>query len=90
MSYKPVNRMIVVDIGMEQEEEQSLVLLPEGVRPPERYGIGIVKSIANDCKINVSEGDEIVFESAMLQTVAVGDDEINMLLENYVLAVTSE
>ena len=46
--------------------------------------------MANDCKINVSEGDEIVFESAMLQTVSVGDDEVNMLLENYVLAVTSE
>ena len=90
MSYKPVNRMIVVDLGEEEEQEQSMVLLPEGVKPPERYGIGIVKSIANDCNINVSEGDEIIFESAMLQTVPVGDDELNMVLENYVLAVTSE
>jgi len=90
VSYKPVNRMIVVNVSLKEEETQTVVLLPEGVRPPDRYGSGTVESIASDCKIDVSEGDEVVFENSMLQTVTLGDEEVNMLLENYVLAVASE
>ena len=90
MSYKPVNRMIVVNIHLKEEEAQTVVLLPEGIKPPDRYGRGTVESIASDCKIDVSEGDEIIFENSMLQAVTIGDEEVSMLLENYVLAVTGE
>lgn len=89
MNFRPVNRMILIDVKSTDEEESSTVLLPEGFKPAEKYGFGKVQLIARDCKIDLSEGDEIIFENSMLQTVCVADEEVNLLLENYVLAVTN-
>tara|TARA_R100000005_G_scaffold96017_1_gene80120 strand:+ start:5290 stop:5574 length:285 start_codon:yes stop_codon:yes gene_type:complete len=88
MSYKPVNRMIMLEVEKAQEEEAT-VLLPEGYKPPEQYGFAKIVETASDCKGDFSVGDEIIFENSMLQTVNLGEEEINLLLENYVLAITN-
>ncbi len=88
MSYKPVNRMIMLEVEKPAEEETT-VLLPEGYKPPVQYGFAKVLGTAQDCKNDFSVGDEIIFENSMLQTISVDGDEINLLLENYVLAITN-
>tara|TARA_R100000458_G_scaffold14516_1_gene12313 strand:- start:140 stop:430 length:291 start_codon:yes stop_codon:yes gene_type:complete len=88
MNVFPVNRMILVEpITEEEAPQESTVLLPEEYKPEAYYGAGRVLHVAEDCKLDLEEDDEIIFENSMLKEVDVRGKKSYLLLENYVLCV---
>jgi len=83
---EPFNRHVLVElIEKEEEEKKSLVVLPTDYKKPESpYLVGEVLDWAEDCKIQFSVRDEVVFEKRMLQKIELGDKMYYLILENYI------
>ena len=91
MNVFPVNRMILVEPSEEQEEaENKTILVPKDYKPKSQYGIGFVLDTSDDCELDISAGDEIVYENSMLQEVPAHGESHFLLKENYVLCVLED
>ena len=90
MNVFPVNRMILVEPSEEQEVEENKILVPEDYKPKSHYGTGFVLDTSDDCQLDVSPGDEIVYENSMLQEIPAYGEKHFLLKENYVLCVLKE
>ena len=86
MSVIPVNRMLLLQ-PIEEEEHEASILLPEDYVAKSPFGEATVLSVADDCKVKVSGGDNIIFDNSMLQEVSLNGQTHYLLLENYVMCV---
>ena len=86
MEIQPLNRYLVVSL-QEQQNEGSSVLVPEEYKIADRHSLATVKNISDDCKLNVSVGDQVIVETAMVQAVSLGQEKVCLVLENYVFCV---
>ena len=87
MSVIPVNRMLLLHPAEEDAEGEANILLPDDYKARSPYGSATVLAVASDCKVEVSGGDDIVFDNSMLQEVNVNGETHYLLLENYVMCV---
>jgi co-chaperonin GroES (HSP10) len=86
MELEPHNRYILVEPGVEEEKENS-ILLPEDYTPTKsRHEVVRVVRTSNDCKIEVCENDMIIVDSSMIEKIKLGEEDLYFILENYVLA----
>ena len=93
MNVFPVNKMILVELSEEEQEVTSTndtILVPAGYRPASQHAVGFILDVAEDCDSDLSVGDEIVFDSTMVQEVAAHGETHYLLKENFVLCVLEE
>ena len=84
MYLEPKNRHILV-LPIEQEEEETTILLPEEYKKPKPpYVTCDVLGIAEDCTLKINIGDTIVVEGTMLCEVKAMGETNYLVLENYV------
>ena len=83
---EPFNRHVSIKlIEKKQEEKESLVILPTDYKKPESpYLVGVVLDWAEDCNIDFSVGDDVVFEKRMLQKIEIDNKMYYLILENYI------
>ena len=88
---KPVNRYLLVQTEIEEEEEsQGAFLLPDSYKSREisRYIIVNILDCADDCK-RAWKGRCIV-ESSMIEDISVDGDIYQIIPENYVVLLLEE
>ncbi len=83
---KPFNRHVLVRLEEEKEEKtESLIVLPTDYKKPESpYQVGMVLNLSDDCTIDLSVGDKIVFEKRTLQEIEILGIKHYLILENYI------
>ena len=89
MNFEPTNRHILVNpIEEEQEESNSLIMLPDDYKKQESpYLACSVLAIASDSKLidSLSINDTIIIERRMLQKIEMNGTEFYLVLDNYVM-----
>ena len=89
MNFEPTNRHILVNpIEEEQEESNSLIMLPDDYKKQESpYLACSVLAIASDSKLvdSIRQYDTIIIERRMLQKIVMNGTEIYLVLDNYVM-----
>lgn len=83
---EPFNRHVLIKlVEKEEEENNSVVFLPTDYKKPESpYQVAEVLDWAEDCKIDFSIGDKIVFEKRMLNKLEIDSEMFYLVLENYI------
>lgn len=84
---QPFNRHVLIKLieKKEEEQKQSVVVLPTDYKKPESpYLVGEVLKWADDCKIEFNAQDQIVFEKRMLNTIQIDEETYYLVLENYI------
>lgn len=86
--FKPVNRYILVNLDSRDDEQKSLVVLPESYKPQqEKHSVVSVVEIADDVKFTLGLGDKIVVDTAMIDEIVIKNTTYSVILENYVVGV---
>jgi len=84
MKFTPMNRHLSVKPIKQEEEEQSLVVLPSDFQKAENpYVICDVLAKAKDCDIDANVGDRIIVENRMLHQIFANGETIYIVLQNY-------
>ena len=83
---KPFNRHILIKlVEKKQEEKESLIVLPTDYKKPESpHQLAEVLGFSDDCSIDLSIGDKVVFEKRMLHKIQIDDKTYYLVLENYI------
>ena len=83
---KPFNRHVLVKpIEKEQPKKESLIVLPTDYKKPESpHQVAEVLDLSDDCSIDLSVGNKIVFEKRMLNKIQIDDKTYYLVLENYI------
>jgi len=83
---KPFNRHILIKPVVEKKKEKAtLVVLPSDYKKPESpYQVAEVLELSDDCKVELSIGDKIVFEKRTLQKIEIHGELYYLILENYI------
>jgi len=89
MKFEPRNRHLLVE-KLENEEEKSNVLLPEGYKKVEEYSLLRVLSASPDCSVAARKGEKIIAPSHLIQDIRVGEEEFSIVLENHVCGVVHD
>ena len=85
---KPINRYLLIEKKISEEEEKELVLLPEGYnRKQNDYEIVKVLDVAENCTSGVDPNQSIVVQSSMIEEINTGTKIYFLILENYVLGI---
>jgi len=91
MNVFPVNKMILVELSEEEQEvTNDTILLPTGYKPTSQHTAGFILDVSEDCDSDLSVGDEIIFDSTMVQEVSAHGETHYLLKENFVLCVLEE
>jgi co-chaperonin GroES (HSP10) len=92
MSVIPKNRRLKLKdctLSLDKEKKEVSFLIPEQDKRPEEFGTLEITSVAEDCQNSWEAGDKVVFPSHMLETINVDNEEIKLILENYVVCVVT-
>ena len=91
MNFKPVNRHLQVEVVNLPKEEKTKVLLPETYQKrDEKYKLCRVLEVASDCSVEYTKNSLVSVNSNMIERVRVLDEEVCLVLENYIMGVISE
>tara|TARA_Y100001973_G_C5191624_1_gene331354 strand:- start:782 stop:1051 length:270 start_codon:yes stop_codon:yes gene_type:complete len=85
----PCNRHIVIK-PIQEKEEETKVLLPDGYRPKSVFTGAVVLAMADNCSLPIKNGDTILINGAMVEEVAFQEKTYYLLLENHVIGKLSE
>ena len=86
--FKPVNRHILVDLDQRNDEQKSLIVLPEDYQPEQqKHSVVRVVEKSDDVKFNLIVGSKIVVDSSMIEEIVINNTTYNVILENYVVGV---
>ena len=88
MYLRPFNRHLLIDILDEPEAkdtDSSTILLPDDYQKKvDKFAVAEVVEIADDCVLNLLEGDFIVVDRPMVEEIDLKGESFNLILENYV------
>ena len=89
ISLTPTNRYILIQKrNIFENEEDSIVLLPEGYKPKvEEYVRVRILKIADNCNIEALPGDELVVREAFVEELSLDGETFYLVLENHVMGV---
>jgi co-chaperonin GroES (HSP10) len=90
MNFKPANRHLLVELLVEQEKDETGVLLPEEYCTQNEFVSCRVLSISGDCTRNALKGNTIVVRNSMIEEVNVQGNTFYLVLENHVMGITSD
>ena len=78
--FKPVNRHILVDLDQRNDEQKSLIVLPEDYQPEQqKHSVVRVIEKSDDVKFNLIVGSKIVVDSSMIEEIVINNTTYNML-----------
>lgn len=84
MNIRPVNNWLHISPETREQEQDSLVLLPDDYKKAESpYTIVRV----NSSSTNYNTGDVLIVPTHTIQDIEVRGDIVHLVQENYVLAV---
>ena len=79
------NRHVLVELVEEEEEQQSLIALPQDYKKTESpYTVVRVLRISDECKLFLEQGDLVVIERRMLTEIEIKGNKNYLVLENYI------
>lgn len=80
------NRHVLVQpIEEEEQEQQSLIALPDDYKKSESpYVIATILEFADDCKCRLSIGADVVLERRMMIEIEIKGKKNYLVLENYI------
>ncbi len=88
MYLHPFNRHLLIDIFDTSEDgdaDSSTILLPEDYQKKvDKFAVAEVVEVADDCALNLMEGDFIVVDRSMVEKISLKEEIYNLILENYV------
>ena len=91
MKFTPVNRYIEIEVREEKSSEsQSGIVLPDDFKPTEeQHAIVKIKGWAEDVKFRnkLWIDHEIIVDRSMIEEVKLGDETVQVVLENYVVGI---
>ena len=91
MSFTPCNRYLLVQRQPTQEQEQTLIALPEGTfRAENRYERVLIEGISSEVRPPLAVGKAVVVLSHMIEEVDFGNGPVYLVLENHVLGILEE
>ena len=94
MYLHPFNRHLLIDLVDERtdkDNESSGILLPEDYQKKvEKFAVAEIVEISEDCSLNLLEGDFVVVDRAMVDSIHIRDMSFNLILENYVFGRVDE
>jgi len=98
VKFYPRNRYLLIQTAAKEEAEQIGVLLPEGYSlPKDKFAIATVIESAPDCKRDpiynkeqYPSGKKVVIDNSMIETVSIGKEDFEIVLENYVVGLVGE
>jgi len=85
MKPTPFNRHILVSKEEAEEENKSLVLVPDEYKEQEPFAMVRVITAANDCSRQWSGGDRLIVPIHTIETLSYGSQKYSLVLENHVL-----
>ncbi len=86
--FKPVNRHILIDLDQRNDEQKSLIVLPEDYQPEQqKHSVVRVVEKSDDVKFKLLVGSKIVVDSSMIEEIVINNTTYNIILENYVVGV---
>ena len=89
MKIYPCNRFLLLQPHEEKKQQESAVLLPEDYKVKPVFSTAEVLVKSQDCKISVSVGDNVVYQTNMIEEIGINDEKYYLLLENHVFCVVS-
>ena len=91
MKFRPVNRYVHVEMPEEQSHElESGIVLPDDFKPTEeQHTFATIKGWADDVKFKnlLWEGHELIVDRSMVEEFSLGDQKVQVVLENYVIGI---
>ena len=76
--FKPVNRHILVDLDQRNDEQKSLIVLPEDYQPEQqKHSVVRVIEKSDDVKFNLIVGSKIVVDSSMIEEIVINNTTYN-------------
>ena len=86
--FTPVNRYIWIQIPPADPGEESLIVLPEGFKPPEERYVE-VKAVcaASDIRFKVMPETSLIVDRSMIEQISIGGTIYNVILDNYVVGM---
>ena len=88
--FNPVNRYILIDIPAKKEEEEtdSLIVLPEDYKPEEeRYLEVTTLAAAKDVRFSLPHLTKLIVDRSMIEEIKVGGSIYSVILDNYVVGM---
>ena len=94
MHLYPFNRHLLIEIfdaAEKKDADSSTILLPEDYQKKvDKFAIAEIVEMADDCSLNLMEGDFIVVDRAMVEEINLKNQVFNLILENYVYGRTDD
>jgi co-chaperonin GroES (HSP10) len=89
VNFIPAHRHILVEKKQViQEEEKSLILVPEDYKPKlDEYVRVTVVQTAEKCTVPVYRGDELVIREAFIEELILDGNAFYLVLENHVMGI---
>jgi co-chaperonin GroES (HSP10) len=89
MKIYPCNRYLLIE-PQEEEQEESAVLLPEDYRTKPIFSTAKLLVRPEECKLSAVPGENVVYQTNMVEEIDINGQKHYLLLENHVLCVVSE
>jgi len=91
---KPVNRYLHVQLPDPAATlEEPTILLPEDFKPTEeRYIVAQVINWADDVRFaeHLTKNAEVLIDKSMIEEIMVNNSQLNMIQDNYIIAIVTE
>ena len=85
MYLEPKNRHLLVFPIEDKSSEERMIILPDDYKEPQSpYVMCDILGIAEDCKLQLAIGDQVIVERRMLHEVKAMGVTNYLVLENYV------
>ena len=86
--FEPVNRHLLIRRASKKNKEESLIVLPEDYKPEEeRYVMVEVLAVSKDARFEVSTGDKLIVDRAMIEQIKIEGTNYDVVLDNYVVGI---
>tara|TARA_B100000287_G_scaffold434195_1_gene497988 strand:+ start:7431 stop:7697 length:267 start_codon:yes stop_codon:yes gene_type:complete len=84
----PCNRHILIDPIEQKDNDEAIVLVPDGYKPKANpHTLAAVIDWSDDVDLPLYENATILVNSSMIEQIEIGERKYHMILENYVLGI---
>ena len=93
MNIFPANRRLKLkecEIKAPEEKNKVSFLIPDQAQKPQEHGTFEVLAVSEDCEKPWSPGSKVVVPFHMVETINACEEEIKMVLENYVMCTIAD
>ena len=89
MKIYPCNRFLLLQPHEEEKQQESAVLLPEDYKIKPAFSTARILAKSQDCRTNTNVGENVVYQTNMIEEIDINGEKHYLLLENHILCVIS-